>query len=124
MSTDDQEERRLLSDIQNQIQRAKRLPAGLPAAKIQVQHQVILPLQTTDILRQRRETLNRLIESVHSQYSSLKSFAANNIKWFITDFPDLEDDAINAVYDLCEDPDAKVRSLDALCTPIVLTILI
>ena len=47
---------------------------------------------------------------MHSPYSSLKSFAANNIKVFIKEFEDLQDDAINAVYDLCEDQDPRVRS--------------
>lgn len=35
--------------------------------------------------------------------------AAENLKYFIKDFPELEDDAINAVYDLCEDQVTKVR---------------
>lgn len=39
----------------------------------------------------------------------MKTVAAQNIKYFIKDFPELEDDAINAVYDLCEDQDQKVR---------------
>ena len=39
----------------------------------------------------------------------MKTVAAQNIKYFIKDFPELEDDAINAVYDLCEDQDQKVH---------------
>ncbi|KAF8644795.1 hypothetical protein AX16_008257 [Volvariella volvacea WC 439] len=35
--------------------------------------------------------------------------AAGNIPSFFTDFPDLEEDAINAVYDLCEDQQDEVR---------------
>ena len=58
---------------------------------------------------QRRDILKKLIDLVHSPHSSLKSFAANNIKFFIKEFPELEDEAINAVYDLCEDQDPKVR---------------
>lgn len=46
---------------------------------------------------------------MHSPYSSLKSYAANNIKLFIKEFEELQDDAINAVYDLCEDQDPRVR---------------
>ena len=38
----------------------------------------------------------------------MKIFIATNIKDYIKDFPDLEDEAINAVYDLCEDQDQKV----------------
>ena len=47
---------------------------------------------------------------MHSPYTNLKILAANNFKSFIKDFPELEDDAINAVYDLCEDSVAKVTS--------------
>ena len=36
--------------------------------------------------------------------------AAVNIAKFFKAFPDLEEDAINAVYDLCEDQDPNVRS--------------
>ncbi|KZT10939.1 uncharacterized protein LAESUDRAFT_721349 [Laetiporus sulphureus 93-53] len=57
----------------------------------------------------RRNALKRLIDLAHSPYPKLKAIAAHNLKTFITDFPDLEDDAINAVYDLCEDPVTKVR---------------
>ena len=60
-------------------------------------------------VRQRRDTLKRLIDLAHSSHPSLKIIAATNLKLFIRDFPDLEDDAINAVYDLCEDPVAGVR---------------
>ncbi len=59
---------------------------------------------------QRRETLKKLIDLAHSPHSSLKIVAATNLKLFIKDFPDLEDDAINAVYDLCEDPVSNVRA--------------
>lgn len=31
---------------------------------------------------------------------------------FFNDFPDLEEEAINAVYDLCEDQDSKVWRAD------------
>lgn len=59
---------------------------------------------------QRKEVLKRLIDLAHSPHPKLKMIAANNLKSFIKDFPDLEDEAINAVYDLCEDPVTKVRS--------------
>lgn len=39
----------------------------------------------------------------HSPHPNLKVFAAGSIKQFFKDFPELEEDAINAVYDLCED---------------------
>lgn len=58
---------------------------------------------------QRKDTLKRLIDLAHSPHPSLKVIAATNVKLFIRDFPELEDDAINAVYDLCEDPVSSVR---------------
>ncbi|KIJ68040.1 hypothetical protein HYDPIDRAFT_107637 [Hydnomerulius pinastri MD-312] len=57
----------------------------------------------------RRAAFSALIELAHSPHPSLKSYAAGHIQVFFDDFPDLEEDAINAVYDLCEDQDPKVR---------------
>ncbi|TFY82398.1 hypothetical protein EWM64_g1610 [Hericium alpestre] len=59
--------------------------------------------------RVRRDALKRLIELSRSPYTSLKKISAGNITKFFKDFPDLDEDAINAVYDLCEDQDSKVR---------------
>ncbi|KAJ3996787.1 hypothetical protein F5050DRAFT_47190 [Lentinula boryana] len=51
----------------------------------------------------RRSALRQLVEATHSSNVSLKTFAAKNIPDFFQDFPEAEEDAINAVYDLCED---------------------
>ncbi|KAL6303506.1 hypothetical protein BKA93DRAFT_734804 [Sparassis latifolia] len=64
------------------------------------------PLKTSTL---RRDALKRLIDLAHSPYPNLKVIAATNLKLFIKDFPELEDDAINAVYDLCEDQVTQVR---------------
>ncbi|PIL36299.1 hypothetical protein GSI_01962 [Ganoderma sinense ZZ0214-1] len=64
------------------------------------------PVKTSAL---RRDTLKRLIDLAHSPHPSLKIIAATHLKLFVRDFSDLEDDAINAVYDLCEDPVAAVR---------------
>ncbi|EIW62949.1 uncharacterized protein TRAVEDRAFT_112793 [Trametes versicolor FP-101664 SS1] len=64
------------------------------------------PVKTSAL---RKDTLKRLIDLAHSPHPSLKVIAATNVKLFIRDFPELEDDAINAVYDLCEDPVSSVR---------------
>ena len=45
----------------------------------------------------------------HASEASLKKLAAENIPKFYKYFADLEEDAINAIYDLCEDPEPKVR---------------
>ncbi|KAA1471859.1 hypothetical protein DENSPDRAFT_837964 [Dentipellis sp. KUC8613] len=58
---------------------------------------------------QRREALKRLIDLSRSPHAHLKKFAASNITKFFKDFPDMDEDAINAIYDLCEDQDSKVR---------------
>ncbi|KIK94570.1 hypothetical protein PAXRUDRAFT_827847 [Paxillus rubicundulus Ve08.2h10] len=57
----------------------------------------------------RRDAFKELIAFTHSPHPSLKSYAASHIHVFFNDFPDLEEDAINAVYDLCEDQDSTVR---------------
>ncbi|KAI0293244.1 apoptosis inhibitory protein 5-domain-containing protein [Russula brevipes] len=57
----------------------------------------------------RREALFHAIKLSHSPHSSLKSLAAANIARFFRAFPDLEEDAINAIYDLCEDQDQNIR---------------
>ncbi|KAF8444883.1 hypothetical protein L210DRAFT_3531311 [Boletus edulis BED1] len=59
--------------------------------------------------RARKEAFQELITLTHSRNPLLKSYAAAHIHVFFNDFPDLEEDAINAVYDLCEDHDSKVR---------------
>ncbi|KAJ4490923.1 apoptosis inhibitory protein 5-domain-containing protein [Lentinula aciculospora] len=57
----------------------------------------------------RRSALKQLVEATRSSTVSLKTFAAKNIPEFFQDFPDAEEDAINAVYDLCEDQSSQVR---------------
>ncbi|KAI9061682.1 hypothetical protein FKP32DRAFT_1612897 [Trametes sanguinea] len=64
------------------------------------------PVKTSAL---RKDTLKRLIDLAHSPHSSLKIIAATNLKLFIKDFPELEEEAINAVYDLCEDPVSSVH---------------
>ncbi len=53
--------------------------------------------------------MSHAIKLAHSPHTSLKRMAAINIAKFFKAFPDLEEDAINAVYDLCEDQDPNVR---------------
>ncbi|KAE9403107.1 hypothetical protein BT96DRAFT_504396 [Gymnopus androsaceus JB14] len=57
----------------------------------------------------RRSALKQLVEATHSSSVQTKVFAAVNIPEFFQDFPESEEDAINAVYDLCEDQSAQVR---------------
>lgn len=72
-------------------------------------------------LAQRRETLKRLIDAIHSPHINLKMLAAQNIRFFFIDFPELEEAAINAVYDLCEDQSSKV--LAPICRNLSYTVL-
>jgi hypothetical protein len=58
---------------------------------------------------QRRDALQRAIELSRSSHAPLKRLAAVNVAKFFKAFPDLEEDAINAIYDLCEDQDQNVR---------------
>ncbi|KAJ7762512.1 hypothetical protein B0H16DRAFT_1529053 [Mycena metata] len=57
----------------------------------------------------RRKTLNKLIDLTHTSHTALKILAAKNIPDLFNDFPDEEEAAINAVYDLCEDQSPTVR---------------
>ncbi|KAG6880340.1 hypothetical protein C0992_011091 [Termitomyces sp. T32_za158] len=50
-----------------------------------------------------------ITDLTHSPHPNLRILAAQNIGSFFTDFPELEEEAINAVYDLCEDQTAAVR---------------
>ncbi|KAI0267058.1 apoptosis inhibitory protein 5-domain-containing protein [Gloeopeniophorella convolvens] len=76
--------------------------------------------EATDLLRRaeqsspdtnpvRRDGLRHAIGLSHSPHASLKHLAARNIAKFFKAFPDLEEDAINAIYDLCEDQDSSIR---------------
>ncbi|KAH9017315.1 hypothetical protein EDB85DRAFT_2155262 [Lactarius pseudohatsudake] len=53
----------------------------------------------------RKHALSHAIKLAHSHHTSLRRMAASNVAKFFKAFPDLEEDAINAVYDLCEDQD-------------------
>lgn len=59
----------------------------------------------------RKEAFRELINLAHSSDSSghSKSYAARQIPNFFNDFPEMEEEAIDAVYDLCEDHDSRVR---------------
>ena len=61
---------------------------------------------------QRRDALVHAIKLSHSPHTSLKRLAAVNIPVFFKAFPDLEEEAINAIYDLCEDQDQNVCAGD------------
>ena len=65
---------------------------------------------------QRRDALVHAIHLSRSPHVSLKRLAAVNIVKFFRAFPDLEEEAINAIYDLCEDQDQNVRSVDLSCS--------
>ncbi|KAG7098253.1 hypothetical protein E1B28_000215 [Marasmius oreades] len=78
-----------MKDLQNLVRRAKSSP------------------DKTGITR--RNALQQLIEATRSPYSQVKIFAARNMAELFQNFPDLEEEAINAIYDLCEDQDSQVR---------------
>ncbi|KAF6761162.1 apoptosis inhibitory protein 5-domain-containing protein [Ephemerocybe angulata] len=80
--------------------------ARIQAIEAQVHLAKINP-NKTGVLR--KETLTVLIRTTHSASTTLKILAAKNIQFFFKDFPELEEQAINAVYDLCEDQDSEVR---------------
>ncbi|KAI6002868.1 apoptosis inhibitory protein 5-domain-containing protein [Pisolithus albus] len=77
----------------------------------QIKARVERAAQDTGSTSLRRGAFLELIQLVHFPQTSLqsKAYAAGQIPRFFNDFPDLEEEAINAVYDLCEDQNSKVR---------------
>ncbi|KLO16028.1 hypothetical protein SCHPADRAFT_232471 [Schizopora paradoxa] len=58
---------------------------------------------------QRRKAYERVLQLANSTDVASKKLATDTIKDFFADFPEYQDQAINAVYDLCEDPDRDTR---------------
>ena len=57
----------------------------------------------------RKDVLKRLISLTKSPHPAVKSFVAQNLRSFFKDFPALQDEVIDCVYDLCEDTSQDVR---------------
>ncbi|TDL21689.1 hypothetical protein BD410DRAFT_287203 [Rickenella mellea] len=57
----------------------------------------------------RRDAFRRLLALAHSEDNGHKKLATEKIKDYFNDFPALQDEAINTIYDLCEDPSSTVR---------------
>ncbi|EIW83512.1 hypothetical protein CONPUDRAFT_164439 [Coniophora puteana RWD-64-598 SS2] len=57
----------------------------------------------------RRRAFDRLLGLTRAPESAAKSLAAQKIPVLFSDFPELAEEAINAIYDLCEDLDPEVR---------------
>lgn len=66
------------------------------------------PRASSHTTAQRRDALVHAIHLSRSPHVSLKRLAAANIVKYLNAFPDLEEEAINAIYDLCEDQDQNV----------------
>lgn len=60
-------------------------------------------------LLQKREALRRLISLTRMNSRELKVFAAQHFSHYFKDFPDMEQEVIDCVYDICEDPESQVR---------------
>ncbi|KAF7305741.1 hypothetical protein HMN09_00727500 [Mycena chlorophos] len=58
---------------------------------------------------QRKKALHKLMDLTKTGTSTLKMLAASELPKLLNDFPELEEAAINAVYDLCEDHTVKAR---------------
>ena len=57
---------------------------------------------------QRRDAFKDLIQLSRSTRTENKLQLTKSVGQYFGEFPDLQDDAINAVYDLCEDQDPMV----------------
>lgn len=112
-------------EIKELIRRADKNPdrTGTTVCSAVVLH---IPRETLTYLvsYQRRDTLSRLIDLTHSSHPTLKSLAAANIQNYFTNFPDLEDAAIDAIYDLCEDQVSSVQTFDSSDLRIAFTLIL
>jgi hypothetical protein len=70
--------------------------------------------ELTREITQRREALSRLLVLIRSEHTSVKLEGARLLGYFFADFPDLQEKVVDAVYDLCEDPDPDVCMRTAL----------
>lgn len=61
---------------------------------------------------QRKEAFRRLLNLAQEPDSFSKKLVTEKVKDFFVDFPELQDEAINIVYDMCEDQDQEVRIID------------
>ncbi|THH02961.1 hypothetical protein EW145_g6651 [Phellinidium pouzarii] len=57
----------------------------------------------------RREAFRRLLSLAQVKNAAHKKMVTEKVKDYFVDFPDLQDEAINAVYDMCEDQDQTIR---------------
>jgi uncharacterized protein YaaR (DUF327 family) len=58
--------------------------------------------------RQDMDDLRQLLDHVHSGSVEKKRKAAEDLPLYIQKVPEMQDDVVNAVYDLCEDTSAEV----------------
>lgn len=107
-----EDEKAITTQLEKQINRVKRGPRSSPSIISQVSRQRSLSsCKGVSTSNQQRDILKRLIELAGNPHPTVKSFVAKHIQLYINEFRELEDDAINAVYDLCEDQDTQVRCL-------------
>lgn len=64
----------------------------------------------------------QLLDNVQSGSIEKKRKAAEDLPGYIQKVPEMQDDVVNAVYDLCEDPSAEVRIIKFSCLSLSPTI--
>jgi len=62
-----------------------------------------------------RDDLLRLLGDTQSGSIEKKRAAAENLPRYVQKVPEMQDDVVNAVYDLCEDPSAEVSITPPVC---------
>jgi len=62
-----------------------------------------------------RDDLSRLLGDTQSGSIEKKRAAAESLPRYIQKVPEMQDDVVNAVYDLCEDPSVEVSIIPPTC---------
>lgn len=56
-----------------------------------------------------------MLDYAQSGSNEKKRMAAEDLSRYIQKVPEMQDDVVNAVYDLCEDPSAEVGGVSPVC---------
>lgn len=63
--------------------------------------------------KQKRRALLQLLTFTRSDFASVKRESATSLGPFFDGLPDMQEQVVDAVYDLCEDTDPEVRQMQS-----------
>ena len=71
-------------------------------------HNTVVFTEPAFVQHQDRDDLLKLLDYAQSESIENKRKAAEGLPGYIQKVPEMQDDLVNAVYDLCEDPSVEV----------------